>query len=159
MPHLPREAFKARMPQHVTICVKRGVWNLRSQRCFNVLARAFWTGGDRFDFRLVHYSIQGNHIHLLTEARGKKALARGMKGLGVRIAKHLNKLMQRRGRVLGDRYHSRLLKTPTEVKRVRHYLLDNGRKHHGIDHPDPYASQTPLYVPESFLTRLALPPD
>ena len=74
------------------------VWNLRTRRCFTALARAFWGGGNRFGFRLVHYSVQGNHVHLLVEAKDEKSLSRGMCGLGVRVARGLNRVMRRRGR-------------------------------------------------------------
>src|SRR5215470_11641207 len=52
-----------------------------------------------------------------------------MKGLGVRIAKGLNRLMGRRGTVLGDRYHGHILKTPTEVRNAIHYIRNNHRHH------------------------------
>jgi REP-associated tyrosine transposase len=152
--HRSRAEFPHRFPIHVTVRMKDGVWGLRSRRCFAVLARAFWGGGDQFGFRLVHYSVMGNHIHLLAEARGKQALARGMKGLGVRVARGLNRLMQRRGRVLGDRYHARILRSPTEVRRVRSYLANNARRHYGRVGPDPFASQAPLFEPGTHLVRL-----
>src|SRR5277367_3698281 len=98
--HRTRPLLKARFPVHVTWRMRDGVWNLRSRRCFTVLARAFWRGGDRFGFRLVHYSVQGNHLHLLVEAKDHRALSRGMNGLGVRVAKGLNRVMERSGKVL-----------------------------------------------------------
>jgi REP element-mobilizing transposase RayT len=79
------------------------------------LSRAFWGGANRFGFKLVHYSVQGNHVHLLVEAQDDKALSRGMNGLGVRVAKGLNRVMRRHGKVLDDRYHGHSLRTPTEV--------------------------------------------
>jgi REP element-mobilizing transposase RayT len=154
MPHLRRPALAARHPVHATWRMRRGVWNLRTRRCFTALARAFWGGCDRFGFRLVHYSVQGNHLHLLVEAQDQRALARGMKGLGVRIARGLNRVMQRRGAVLDDRYHGHVLCTPTEVRRARHYLLENARRHYGLAGADPYASAVALVVPATFLLRL-----
>jgi REP-associated tyrosine transposase len=149
--HLRRMEFAKRFPLHVTVKMKEGVWGLRSQRCFSVLARAFWSGGDQFGFRLVHYSVMGNHIHLLVEAAGRRSLARAMQGLGVRVARGLNRVMQRRGRVLADRYHARILRSPTEVKRVRVYLRDNALHHYNERGPDPFASQTPLHTPQAWL--------
>jgi putative transposase len=151
VPHLTRAEFPKRYPVHVTVRMKPGVYGLRTQRCFAVLARAFWGGGDRFGFRLVHYSVQGNHMHLLVEAGGKQSLARGMQGLGVRVARGLNRLMQRRGRVLGDRYHARILRSPTEVKRVLAYLGGNARRHYGEVRRDPFTG--PLVEPKTFLIR------
>jgi REP element-mobilizing transposase RayT len=119
----------------------REVWNLRSRRCFGVMQRAMYAGALRFGFRLVHYAVMGNHVHLLVEAPDRRALGRAMKGLGVRIARALNRVMKRRGRVIGDRYHAHILKTPSEVKRARSYLLTNAREHYGHAHADPFASR------------------
>jgi REP element-mobilizing transposase RayT len=129
------------------------VWNLRSRRCFTALARAFWGGCNRFGFRLVHYSVQGNHVHLLVEARDERALARGMNGLGVRVARGLNRVMRRRGKVLDERYHGRILRTPTEVRGVRAYLVGNAERHYGRAGADPYASRVVVVAPETFLAR------
>jgi putative transposase len=97
--------------------------------------------------------VQGNHIHLLVEAAGKETLSRGMRGLGVRIARALNRVMRRRGSVLADHYHARILRTPTEVGRVRVYLRDNARKHYGLAGADPFASSKPLTAPRTWLVR------
>src|SRR3954451_13123818 len=136
--HRKRPVLKKRFPVHVTWRMKDGVWNLRSRRCFTALSRAFWGGANRFGFRLVHYSVQGNHVHLLVEATNERALSKGMNGLGTRIARRLNRVMQRRGKVLDDRYHERILRTPTEVRRARNYLLQNAHKHFGHVGPDAY---------------------
>lgn len=149
--HLSRTAFAAKLPLHVTVRMREGVWNLRSRRALTRLATAFWAGGDRFGFRIVQYSVQGNHFHLLVEARGKQSLARGMQGLGVRVARALNRMMERRGRVLGDRYHARILRTPPEVKNVVAYLRGNAGRHYGITYVDPFAGS--LYAPTTWLAR------
>jgi putative transposase len=133
--------------------MRDGVWQLRTRRCFTALARAFWGGANRFGCRLVHYSVQGNHVHLLVEARDERSLSRGMNGLGVRVAKGLNRVMRRRGRVLDDRYHGHILRTPTEVRRARSYLLQNATRHLGRTGPDPYASREPVTAPATFLMR------
>src|SRR5690606_24678043 len=81
-------------------------------------------------FRVVHYSLQGDHLHLVVEAHGRVELARGMQGLGIRLAKRMNaRLGRRRGHVLADRYHARVLGTPTEVRRALLYVLNNARHH------------------------------
>ena len=151
--HRRRPVLKARFPVHVTWRMREGVWNLRTRRCFSALARAFWGGANRFGFRLVHYSVQGNHVHLLVEARDEKALSRGMNGLGVRVARGLNKVMRRRGKVLEERYHGHILRTPTEVRRARAYLAQNARRHYGHLAADPYTSAVAVVEPETFLMR------
>ena len=151
--HLVRPALAARFPVHVTWRMDREVWNLRSQRCFRVIERAMYAGALRFGFRLVHYAVMGNHVHFLVEAPDKRALARALKGLGVRIARALNRVMKRQGRVIGDRYHAHMLRTPTEVKRARMYLLTNAQTHYRIRFADPFASIEPVVVARTWLLR------
>jgi putative transposase len=114
---------------HVTLRVREGLWNLRGARAFAVLSRCFERARDRFGFRLIHFSVQGNHLHLLVEPRDNAALARGVQGLAVRVAKGLNRLMGRRGPVFADHFHSRVLRTPTEAARARDYVLNNFAHH------------------------------
>ena len=154
MIHRRRPVLKARFPVHVTGRMRDGVWQLRTRRCFTALARAFWGGANRFGFRLVHYSVQGNHVHLLVEAQDECSLARGMNGLGVRVAKGLNRVMGRRGKVLDDRYHGHILRTPTEVRRARLYLLHNAAQHYGRRGVDPFASRAAVMAPRTYLMRL-----
>jgi REP element-mobilizing transposase RayT len=148
--HVTREVLKRRFPVHVTWRMD-GAWNLRSRRSFSVLRRAMYGGAVRFGFRLVHYAVMGNHVHLFVEAEDRKALWRGMQGLGVRIAKGMNRLMGRAGRVLVDRYHAHILKTPTEVRAARSYLLRNAEAHYGRKGADLYASQVAVVRPRSWL--------
>jgi REP element-mobilizing transposase RayT len=101
----------------------------------------------------VHYSVQGNHVHLLVEAEDERALSRGMNGLGVRVAKGLNRVMGRSGKVLEERYHGHVLRTPTEVRRARSYLLQNAARHLGLRAPDPYCSRVAVTAPRTFLMR------
>jgi REP element-mobilizing transposase RayT len=91
--------------------------------------RALTAARSRFGFRLVHYSVMTNHLHLIVEADDRRALSRGLKGLQVRIARRLNQHLGRRGRVFPDRYHARALTTPTEVRRALAYVLNNARRH------------------------------
>jgi putative transposase len=151
--HLKRPVLAARFPVHVTWRMEKGVWNLRTRRCFSVLQRAMYAGAARFGFRLVHYAVMGNHVHLMVEAPDRVALGRAMKGLGVRVAKGLNRVMGRLGKVLGDRFHGRILRTPTEVNRVRVYLLTNAEKHFAEREPDPYCSRVAVVEPRTFLMR------
>jgi hypothetical protein len=76
-----------------------------------------------------------------------------MNGLGVRVAKRLNRVMRRGGKVLDDRYHAHILRTPTEVRRARAYLLQNARRHYGIVVPDRYTSTVAVIEPDTFLMR------
>jgi hypothetical protein len=77
----------------------------------------------------VHYSVQSNHVHLLVESDEHRALSRAMQGLATRLAKGLNRRLERRGPVFADRYHARALTTPLEVRRALIYVLHNHRRH------------------------------
>ena len=105
------------------------------------------------DFRVVHYAFQKDHIHLIVEALDRSALSRGMKGLGVRVARAVNRIMKRRGNVVPDRYHANILLNPTMVRNARRYLLTNAFKHYRIIGPDPFASRTPVTPPHTWMLK------
>jgi hypothetical protein len=42
--------------------------------------------------------------------------------------------------VLGERYHARALRTPTEVRNAIHYVLNNHHHHTGRAEADPFTS-------------------
>src|SRR5438309_776227 len=145
--HRSRGKWTRAIPLHVTLRMAPHVYNLRSRRSFLVIEAALRVGGDRFDVRVVQFSVQGNHIHLVVEAANPRALARAIQGLSIRVAKGLNRMMGRSGRVFDDRYHARVLRTPTEVRRAIHYVQDNARKHaaergetYSPSYIDPYSS-------------------
>jgi REP element-mobilizing transposase RayT len=89
----------------------------------------------REDFRIVHYSVQADHVHLLVEADDPVALTNGMRSFSVRVAMRVNRriLHRRRGHVWGDRHHRRELTTPSEVRNVLVYVLNNHLKHGETD--------------------------
>lgn len=91
--------------------------------------RTFAAGCERREFRLVHYSLQGNHAHLIVEASNQTTLGRGMMAIGTRLARAVNRVVGRTGPVLADRYHFRLLRTPREVRNALRYVLLNARHH------------------------------
>ena len=127
--HRTRPVLAARFPVHVTTRLHAGLPSLRQKDTLRVLHEAFFAGMDRFGFRLVHFSVQSNHLHLVAEARDRHALTLGMQGLLIRVAKALNKFWVRRGAVFADRYHARILRTPREVRNGLCYVLSNARKH------------------------------
>ena len=147
--HLRRGEISGDVPVHVTLGVVEGLPDLRSAEAYEVFWSAFEKAreraGRRVDgwFRLVEYSIQGNHAHLLVEASDRDALSRAVNGLCVRLARGLNKLWKRTGKVFADRFHHRPLRTPREVYNALVYIFNNARKHgRGIrkDRPDPFSS-------------------
>jgi REP element-mobilizing transposase RayT len=126
---------------HVTLRLADGLPSLRKRATYRVLLAALGGGCERFGMRLVHWSVLGNHMHLIVEACDRHALARGMQGLGVRLARALNRVWGRAGRVLADRYHAHVLRSPREVRNALAYVLENARKHRiEMAGPDPCSS-------------------
>jgi REP element-mobilizing transposase RayT len=121
---------------HVTLKLKQGLPRLRGRKPFNAIAGAFRKYAQGDDFRLVHFSVQHDHLHLLIEADGKARLSRGMQKLVISISRRLNILWgegQRwLGRLFRERYHAHLLKTPSDVRHALVYLLHNAVKHREI---------------------------
>ena len=130
-PHSARPTLSRHHPVHVTTRLVSGLPRLRHPAEIEAIRRAFSAGAERFGCRLVHYSIQDDHLHLLVEAEGTESLSRGVKGLLVRIARALNRLWHRKGRVFADRFYAHVLRTPREVRNALVYVLNNARKHIG----------------------------
>ena len=124
-----RPKVDMRKPLHVTVRVRGGLPSLREQALLVRLRAAFTRAKERFGARVVHYSVQRDHLHLIMEARDRGALSRAMRGLGVRVARGVQDVLGCRGRVLGDRYHARALGTPREVRNALRYVLLNARRH------------------------------
>src|SRR5690348_974858 len=119
------------VPVHVTLRVVKAVKWLRGFKTYPAVRRALVASSARFGTGIVHFSVQADHIHLIVEARDRRCLSRAMKGFEVRVARRLNALAGRRGRVFADRYHAHQLETPTEARRALIYVLGNAAKHAG----------------------------
>lgn len=168
VPHSKRPDFASRNPVHITQRVQPGVGYLRTQSRLGLIKRALHEASGHLGMQVVHFSVQGNHLHLIVEAGGRDALSCAMKGLAVRIAVALNRSIGRRGTVFADRYHARVLSSPRDVANTIRYVLQNYRKHAQETLPwswkDPFASSTaaPLREPAVWLLRvgwtLARPP-
>ncbi|HEU0032355.1 MAG TPA: transposase [Kofleriaceae bacterium] len=134
--HKKRPYHRARYPLHVTIRVADDIPYLRQPKLWKAVREATRTHLARDHFRIVHMSVQSNHIHLIVEAASKELLAKGMQGFEISAAKHINRVIaeltgkRRKGTVFPDRYHARELTTPREVHKAINYVLNNFRRHH-----------------------------
>ena len=127
--HRAREPVAPWFPCHVTLKVRRGLPSLRTVKLVRELERSFAAACDRGRFRLVQYSIQHDHVHLIAEATTQHDLACGMRSIAARVARGVNRIFERSGRVLADRYHVHVLRTPREVRNALAYCLLNARRH------------------------------
>jgi hypothetical protein len=111
----------------VTLRVRPDVPSLRTVSVVREFRRSLAEASERGNFRVPHYSMQGDQLHLIVEADDAHALANGMKSIGARLARAVNRVLGRSGPVLDGRFHHRVLRTPREVRRALAYVLLNAR--------------------------------
>ena len=128
--HRRRCALSGREPVHVTTRVRAGLPGLRDRVTAELVVGVFRERRRSDAFRLVHFSVQEDHLHLIVEAQDRAALAGALRGLLTSLAQRLNRSWGRRGRVF-QRFHEHVLRTPREVRNAIRYVLGNSR-HHGL---------------------------
>ncbi len=142
-PHRALGDHKARYPVHATL--RSSFRPLRSAHVFPSLkiALAATNRRDPESFRILHFSVQHDHVHLIVEASDKRALSSGMRSIAIRIARTVNELVTRKGKFWADRWFGRALTSPRQVRNALVYVLQNFRKHARLRMPDgvdPYSS-------------------
>jgi REP element-mobilizing transposase RayT len=144
LPHRPRPWHDRDQPVHVTLRVRRAVGSLRRHDVAAEILASFCSAASdpsrTATFRLIHFSIQPDHLHLIVEGNGKVALGRGLQGLTSRLARRSNSRLGRRGPVFADRF-GRSLATPSEVRNATVHVLTNAAKH---AEPIPDRGTTPI---------------
>ncbi len=142
VPHSKRAKLSEHTPVHVTMRLAPDIQSLRRLAPFAVIKQAFASAKDRTDFRIVHFSVQTNHLHLIVEAHDPCALGRGMRGVAVAMVCGLNSLQQRSGQAVPDRFHEDVIKSPRQMRHTYLYVLNNASHHglHTIGGCDPYSS-------------------
>ena len=146
---------------HVTL--RSRLAPLRSRFVFPTVRLALRraNGRDPERFRIVHYSAQRDHVHLIVEATDRRALSSGIRSIAIRIARYVNDLLGRRGPLWADRFHSRALTSPRAVRNALVYVLANFRKHAqerlrpGLD---PYSSAASFDGWREWRPQLGTPP-
>ena len=94
-----RPRFARTTVHHVSLRTVDTLPRLRTHAGREVLERALTGARDHTrvtGFRVLHYALEGNHLHLIVEADDDTALSRGMKGLAIRLARGWNKAFARR---------------------------------------------------------------
>ena len=122
-PHRARPAHTASHPVQVTLLA--GFRPLNSEQVLPTLRQAIVSAHQRAPerFRVIHYSVGYNQIHLLVEAVDQEALLSGMSSLAIRVARAVNAAVGRRGRFWADRWHGRALTTPRQVEAALGHVL------------------------------------
>jgi putative transposase len=131
-PRTPHRERAVHQPAHpVLVTLETSVVSLRSQRVFPTVRAAIARAARRMGehFRIVHFSVDAKHVHLIVEATNRRWLSSGMSGLSIRLAGALNRLLERRGKFWTDRWRGRPLTTAREVRDALVFVLANFRLH------------------------------
>ncbi len=137
---MKRPELDKRHPLHVTIKLVAGLPKLRQKKYFRLVQGALLKAKAK-GLRVIHFSVQSNHVHLIVESSCKEELSCGMQSLCTSLAKRINFHLGRCGSVFKDRYHIRVLKTPGEIKKALVYVFQNWAKHSGVKWRfDPYST-------------------
>jgi REP element-mobilizing transposase RayT len=150
MPHVTRTALRAGSAVHVTLGLTKNAPNLRGRRKFALVKRAFTAHQELPGFRIVHFAVLGDHIHLVCEADSANALSSAVQKITISLARLLNLdgireaggTLERRGtplreragwigKIFRDRYHVHHLASPTEIAKALRYVLNNAFQHYG----------------------------
>ena len=126
--HRRRPELSRHHPVHVTLRAHRDIGRLRRSAAYAAIREATAVVVGRTDFRIVHLSIQHNHVHLIVEADDKRALASGLRAFTISATRRLNAAVGRRGAGF-ERYHLTILRTPRQVRHALAYVLGNWRRH------------------------------
>jgi REP element-mobilizing transposase RayT len=127
MGHDRRDEHQARHPVLLTLRAAEGLRSLRSIPVFTAV-RSSIAQVHEPGFRVLHFSVQQDHVHAIVEANHRRALTSGIRSLAIRIALAVKRVTGA-GKVWADRYHARSLTTPREVRNAIVYVLLNFRKH------------------------------
>jgi len=136
--HKARPPLPSGCAIHVSTQLVGGLPSLRGRKLWAAVRKGFVYGCTFAEvndpkhevFRIVHFSVQGRHIHILCEAQNRAALSRGVQAFKIRVAKAINAALGgRRGGVFADRYHERIITNPAQCRHTLAYVLLNSRRH------------------------------
>jgi REP element-mobilizing transposase RayT len=130
-PHKVRVRFSGPTPAHVTLRVVAPIPTLRRPDAYHAIRHSMYTVVERSDFRIVHISIERNHLHLIVEADDQVSLWKGLRSFETSAAQRLNRAIslatgtKRLGKVFDDRYHARLITSPSQARNSISYVRVN----------------------------------
>lgn len=105
--HRLREKVSIKTPLHINFKYRL---HIRNKEKLKLLKKAI-LNSQRHGLRVLHYSLQSNHVHLMIEATDSKTLTKGMRSITVTMARGINQ-----GKVQLQRYHLHVLRSVREKK-------------------------------------------
>ncbi len=143
--HCERERINKPTSLHLTIKVRDNKADIKNKSLLKALHHAIKRARLK-NLKVLHYSLEYNHIHLLVEASSNGIIHQGMQALGISLAKKINAIKRLKGTVYKHRYHLRKLTSLRELKNVLYYIFNNGIHHSRTSSMlDPYNS-LPAFV-------------
>jgi REP element-mobilizing transposase RayT len=129
--HSTRERVTRHLPLHINFKLALEKGTLRNKTVLKFLAKAIAKARAK-DLRIIQFSLQHNHVHLIVEANNNQTLSKGMRALIISLVMRLNFHWKKSGQRLKQRYHLHVLRTRREVQHACHYVRHNVIKHSGI---------------------------
>ncbi|MBC7430062.1 MAG: transposase [Bacteriovorax sp.] len=126
--HIRRDRITKPTSMHLTIKVREYKADIKSKRILRALHHAIIRARLK-KLKVIHYTLEYNHVHLLVEASDHKVMHRGMQALGISLSKSINKIKCLKGTVYKHRYHLKRLTSTQQLKNVLHYIFNNGIHH------------------------------
>ncbi len=134
--HAKRPEVEPGAPLHITMKLAEDLPELDATT-LALTEQAVEAAREKPGFRIVHHVIEARHLHLIVEAESTAVLGRGLRGLGIRLARALNKVVGRKGTAIRERYSLRVLRREA-VDEVLTYLRGL-RERHVARGPEPGA--------------------
>lgn len=126
--HISRPTLRRPSSLHLTVKVLRNKAEIKNKSVLKLLRHAIQRARLQ-GLKIIHYSLEYDHVHLLIEAENNHILGKGMQALGVSLSKGINRLKNLKGAVYKHRYHFRQITSPRQLKNVLGYIFNNGVKH------------------------------
>lgn len=126
--HIARDVIKKNTALHLTVKIEREKAGLRNKDILKALQSAIFRARLK-GLRILHYTLEYDHVHLLVEADNNQMLATGMQSFGICFSKGINRIKRLVGRVFQTRYHFRKLKSRNEIRNAFNYIVGNSIKH------------------------------
>jgi REP element-mobilizing transposase RayT len=126
--HTERPLIKKPSSLHLTIKVEKIKADIKNKTVLSILKRAIQNARKQ-GLRVIHFSLEYDHVHLLIEAENNTTLGKGMQAFGVTFSKAINRVRKTTGKVYKHRYHFKAITSPKQLKNVMSYIFKNGVKH------------------------------
>ena len=136
-PHVPRPDVQKGDVVHAWWTTRLHIPSMVRRDVAKAVKEALEAGQERLDCRVVVYRLQRNRLDVLCEAENAELLSRCLQGLGIRVAKAINRLEGTRGKVFAERFRQEVVEKRQVTKRAKELLTGTSgtlapAKHRGL---------------------------